>query len=146
MDQPRLAHGLDQIAAVENRRNGSQLMTIVKETTVNLALAYYQAVGNKNAGAVAEFLHPDVRLIGPLGEHAGKEAVLKAVTNFATLLKRLRVCASFGSSDQAMVNYEVDFGEPFGICRSAALITFQENQIARLELFFDARPFEKNTA
>jgi hypothetical protein len=40
-----------------------------------------------------------------------------------------------------MVNYEVDFGEPFGLCRSAALFTFEDNLIARLELFFDARPF-----
>jgi hypothetical protein len=98
-------------------------MTILTETRVNLANAHYQALGNKNTIGVAELLHSDVHLIGPLGEQVGMEAVLPAVTKFATLLKSLRVRASFGSRDKAMVNYEVDFGEPFGICRSAALIT-----------------------
>jgi ketosteroid isomerase-like protein len=121
-------------------------MTISTVTTVNLAKAYYQAMGNKDTAGVAELLHSDVHLIGPLGELAGKEKVLQAVTEFTALLKSLRVHASFGSKDQAMVNYDVDFGQPFGICRSASLITFQDNLIARLELFYDARPFEKNAA
>jgi hypothetical protein len=55
------------------------------------------------------------------------------------------VKVSFGSEDQAMVNYDVDFGDPFGVVRTAALITRKENLIARIELFFDARPFEANT-
>ena len=121
-------------------------MTISTDTTVNLAKAYYQAMGNKDTAGVAELLHSDVHLIGPLGKLAGKEAVLKAVTEFTALLKSLCVHASFGSKDQAMVNYDVDFGQPFGICRTASLITFQDNLIARLELFYDARPFEKNAA
>jgi pyruvate dehydrogenase complex dehydrogenase (E1) component len=54
--------------------------------------------------------------------------------------------ASFGSKDQAMVNYDVDFGRLFGICHTAALITFEDNLIARIELFFDARPIEKIAA
>jgi hypothetical protein len=78
-----------------------------------------------------------------LGELSGKEAVLGAVTKFAAQLNSLSVNIGFGSEEQAMVNYDVDFGPPFGICRTAALLTFQENLIARLELFFDARPFEK---
>jgi hypothetical protein len=118
----------------------------LKEVTVNLANTYYQAMANKDIGGVASLLHPDVRLIGPLGEVAGKESVLQAVTRFAALLRSLRVHASFGSKDQAMVNYDVDFGQLFGICHTAALITFEDNLIARIELFFDARPFEKIAA
>jgi hypothetical protein len=44
-----------------------------------------------------------------------------------------------------MVNYEADFGDPYGIVRSAALITCKDNLIARIELFFDPRPFTDNT-
>lgn len=76
-------------------------MTIPTETAVNLALAYYRANGNKCTRHLGEFLHPDARLIGPLGEVAGKESVLEAVTGFATLFKSLRVNASFGSENQA---------------------------------------------
>jgi hypothetical protein len=46
-------------------------MAILKEATVNLANTYYQAMANKDIGGVASLLHPDVRLIGPLGEVAG---------------------------------------------------------------------------
>ncbi len=116
-------------------------MKIVKEAAQILANAYYQAVGNKNLSAIANLLHTNVRLIGPLGNAEGKESVLRAVTGFASLLRNLRVNVSFGSEEQAMVNYDVDFGDPFGIVRSAALITCKGNLIVRIELFFDARPF-----
>ena len=121
-------------------------METPKEATVNLANAYYQAVANKDTNSVAKLLHSDVRLIGPLGNAAGKESVLQAVTGFANLLKSLRVNVSFGSQEQAMVNYDGDFGERFGICRSVALLSFRDHLIERIELFFDARPFERNTA
>lgn len=115
-------------------------------SVVKLVSAYYEAVGKKNIPAVANLLHPDVSLTGPLGNAKGKAAVLQAVTGFATLLKSLRVKAAFTSEDQAMVNYDVDFGEPFGLCRSAALLWLRDDAIVGIELFFDARPFEDNTA
>ena len=51
--------------------------------------------------------------------------------------------AKFGSEDQAMLTYDMDFAEPIGVCRAAALMTFKDGLIARSELFFDARPFGK---
>jgi hypothetical protein len=84
-----------------------------------------------------------VRLIGPLGNVDEKESVLQAVTSFAGLLKSLQVTVSFGFEDRAVVNYDVDFGAPFGVIRSVALISVRDNLICRIELFFDARPFGK---
>lgn len=118
-------------------------MTIMTKTMLNLAEAYYRAIGNKDTASVAELLHPEVHLIGPLREVSGKEAVLGAITSYVAQIKGLSIHAGFGSEEQAMVNYDVDFGQPLGICRTAALLTFQDRLIARLELFFDARPFEK---
>jgi hypothetical protein len=42
---------------------------------------------------------------------------------------------------EAMLAYDGDFGDPIGICRTAALLTFKDNLIIRIELFFNARPF-----
>jgi hypothetical protein len=42
------------------------------------------------------------------------------------------------------LTYDVDFGEPIGICRTAELMTFEGSLIMRIELFYDARPFERN--
>jgi SnoaL-like protein len=119
-------------------------MTIAVERNVSSAEAYYKAMNDKDLPGVAKHLHPDVRFIGPLADLTGKEAVLEAAKRFATLIKSLRVHAKFGSDDMAMLAYEVDFGEPIGICRTAVLMTFNEALIARIELFYDARPFEKN--
>jgi hypothetical protein len=49
----------------------------------------------------------------------------------------------FGSESQAMLTYDADFGEPIGICRTAVLMAFRDDLIERIELFYDARPFEK---
>lgn len=39
---------------------------------------------------------------------------------------------------------DVDLDKPSGICRTAVLMTFKNGLIASIELFYVARPFEKN--
>ena len=119
-------------------------MTTVTERNVTTAEAYYKAMNDKDLAGVARHLHPEVRFVGPMADLVGKEAVLEAAKRFVTLIKSLRVRAKFGSDDTAMLAYDVDFGEPIGICRTAVLMTFKEGLIASIELFYDARPFEKN--
>lgn len=119
-------------------------MTTVTERNVTSAEAYYKAMNDKDLAGVARHLHPEVRFVGPMADLVGKEAVLEAAKRFVTLIKSLRVRAKFGSDDTAMLAYDVDFGEPIGICRTAVLMTFKEGLIASIELFYDARPFEKN--
>jgi len=43
-----------------------------------------------------------------------------------------------------MLAYDVDFGEPIGMCRTTVLMTFGDGLIPCIELFYDARLFEKN--
>jgi len=119
-------------------------MTTVTERNVTTAEAYYEAMNDKDLAGVARHLHPDVRFVGPMADLVGKEAVLEAAKRFVTLIKSLRVRAKFGSDDTAMLAYDVDFGEPIGICRTAVLMTFKDGLVASIELFYDARPFEKN--
>lgn len=119
-------------------------MTTLTERNVASAEAYYKAMNDKDLAGVAKHLHPVVRFIGPLADLNGKEAVLEAAKRFAALIKSLRVRAKFGSDDNVMLAYDVDFGEPIGICRTAVLMTFKDGVIGRIELFYDARPFEKN--
>jgi ketosteroid isomerase-like protein len=119
-------------------------VTPATQRNVASAEAYYQAMNDKDLASVATHLHPDVRFMAPLADLTGKEAVLEAAKRFVNLTKSLRVRAKFGSDDKAMLTYDVDFGEPIGICRTAALMTFERSLIVRIELFYDARPFERN--
>ena len=42
-----------------------------------------------------------------------------------------------------MVENNVACPAPIGMIQTAALMTFKDGLIARIELFYDARPFEK---
>jgi hypothetical protein len=54
------------------------------------------------------------------------------------LIKSIKVHTKFGSGDQAILIYDIDFAEPIGVCRAAALMTFKDGLIVHKELFFGA--------
>jgi hypothetical protein len=114
------------------------------ERNVACAEAYYKAINDKDVKGVACHLHPQVQFVGPMASLAGKEPVLEAARRFMSLIHGIRVRAKFGSEHQAMLSYDADVGEPIGICRTAVLMTFRDDMIERIELFYDARPFDKN--
>jgi SnoaL-like domain len=105
--------------------------------------AYYQAMSNKDLPAMAQHLHPDVRLLTPMEDLSGRDAVLEAAKKLLGFIKSVEVQARFDSGNQAMLVYNMHFAEPTGVCRTAALMTFQDILIVRNELFFDASPFKK---
>jgi ketosteroid isomerase-like protein len=115
----------------------------MSENHVDVAVAYYTAMGEKNITGVEKCLHPDVQFFAPLAKAAGKEAVLEAARGFISFFKTLTVRAKCGSGEQAMVVYDLDCPAPVGSFSSAALMTFKEGLIAKIELFYDARPFNK---
>jgi Domain of unknown function (DUF4440) len=111
--------------------------------TAEIIEEYYKAIGSKNFELIKKRLHPDVQFIGPLAKMKGKEAVLEATKKFTSLFKTLNIRAKFGSKNQAMVVYDLDCPEPIGIFSSSALMTFENEFITKIELFYDARPFDK---
>lgn len=104
---------------------------------------YYKALAEKNMVYIEKQLHPDVRFIGPLGEVVGKDNVLDHTKKFAAFFKTLKMRAQFGAQDQAMIVYDVDLPAPIGSIRTASLMTFQNELVIRIELFFDAAPMMK---
>lgn len=113
------------------------------ERNVSSAIAYYKAMNDKDVPGMGRYLHPDVQLMSPMEHLTGKEAVLEAAKKLSRHIQSIKMHAKFGSEEQAMVSYDMNFAEPIGVCRAAALMTFTDGLIARNELFFDARPFAK---
>jgi hypothetical protein len=111
------------------------------DQNITFAEAYYKAYNDKDLKAIARHLCPDVQLVAPMGESSGREAVLEAAKRFLTIINSVEIRARFGSGDQVMLAYDLNYGKPAAICRTAVLMTFKEGLIARLELFYDARPF-----
>jgi hypothetical protein len=63
------------------------------EKNVASALAYYKAMADQDVTGMARYLHPDVRLVSPMEELIGKEAVLVAVKPFVDLIKSIKINA-----------------------------------------------------
>jgi hypothetical protein len=104
---------------------------------------YYEAIGKKDFGKLEQWLSPDVEFIGPLAKLKGRDAVIETTKKFTSVFKTLQVRAHFGSANQAMVVYDLDCHEPIGKVSSSALMTFAKDLIVKIELFYDARPFDK---
>lgn len=110
---------------------------------IAIAEAYYTAMNEKNSAEMSKYLHPNVQFSTPLAKLSGKEAVLDAATRFSTFFTKLTIRAQFGSEDQAMIAYDVEFPKPIGTVPTAVLMTFEDGLIAKYQLFYDARPFEE---
>jgi hypothetical protein len=113
----------------------------MSKTNIEIAETFYTLMGKKDIGSLEQYVHPDIHFIAPLGEAKGNEAYLEKTKFFMDILKTLSIRSIFESGDQVMFAYNVDFPEPFGVVRSAALMTFDEGLIKKVELFYDARPF-----
>lgn len=111
---------------------------------ITSALAYFQAMNNRDLTGMEQHLHPEIQFIGPLAKIKGKEGVLKAVKPLLALCNNLKMRAQFSEGDQVMLAYDIDFQDPIGHTRTAVLLTFKEGLIIRYEVFFDARPFGKS--
>lgn len=111
------------------------------EKNLKTAEDYYKAMHNKDLSAMGTYLHPDVCFLGPLASITGKAAVLEGAKNVLQLFKNLVIRAKCCSEDKVMLAYDLECPEPFGTLRVAALMTFKDDLISKIELFFDARPF-----
>ncbi|MCE2984083.1 MAG: nuclear transport factor 2 family protein [Parachlamydia sp.] len=109
----------------------------MKEEPITMAVDYYQKIGAKNSEGVKKYLHPNVLFYGPLASLSGHQAVIQAIENFMHAIESLTICAKFGSENQAMVVYEVNFPGIAPDFPGAALLDFQEGLIARIQLFYD---------
>ena len=106
----------------------------MSEKNIALAVAYYQAMGNKNLATIEKLLHPDVRLISPMAQIEGKDAVLNAVKHFLAVFNTLTIRAKFGSGDQAMVVYNLDCSAPFGIVRGVMNFFMTQGLLSKNEM------------
>lgn len=113
------------------------------KNNVDIAESYYLAMGKKNTSEMAPYLHPNVEFIGPLGTMQGKEVLIEATKKLTSLYNSLLIRTKFGSGDQVMIAYDLDCPAPIGNFRVAALMSLRAGLIEKIELFYDARPFDK---
>ena len=114
-------------------------------TTSNLRLAesYYNAMLAKDFDKMVSYLHDNVHFIGPLAEMHGKDAVVGAAKNFGGMLQDIQIRSRFAAGDQIMFAYDMTIPAPIGKFRAAVLMEFMDRLISKIELFYDASPFQE---
>ena len=114
-------------------------------TTDNLSLAesYYNAMLAKDFDKMTIYLHDNVHFIGPLAEMHGKDAVVLAAKNFGGILQDIQIRSRFSSGNQIMFAYDMIVPAPIGKFRAAVLMEFADQLISKIELFYDASPFQE---
>jgi|SRR5947209_4599676 len=110
---------------------------------LNTAEEYLNAWSRKDVEAISKYVDPNIRFVGPMMQTTGKEAFLEGARRVLGLLKEIKLRAKFAAGEQALLTYDFICAEPIGNCRTAELITFKNGLISGVELFFDARPFER---
>ncbi len=113
----------------------------MKTNTTEIAKAYYTALNKKDIPSIEKYVHPDIQLVSPLGKVSGKEDFMESIAFFSSFLLTINVHTILGSDDQAMSTYDVEFPAPIGLVPTAGLIIFKDGLIAKIEIFFDPRPF-----
>ena len=119
--------------------------TTNSESDNNLKSAknYYKAMLAKDFDKMASYLHDNVHFIGPLAEMHGKEAVVSVAKNFGGILQDIQIRSRFSSGNQIMFAYNMIVPAPIGKFRAAVLMEFTDQLISKIELFYDASPFEE---
>lgn len=113
------------------------------DNNLKFAENYYKAMLAKDFDEMASYLHNDVHFIGPLAEMHGKEAVVSAAKNFGGILQDIQIRSRFSSGNQIMFAYDMIVRPPIGKFRAAVLMEFTDRLISKIELFYDASPFEE---
>lgn len=111
--------------------------------TLTIAESYYNAMLEKDFDKMASHLHNNVHFIGPLAQMSGKDAVVTAAKNFGAILQDIQIRARFASGNQIMFAYDMTLPAPISKFRAAVLMEFMDGLISKIELFYDARPFEE---
>ena len=119
--------------------------TTNSESDNNLKVSehYYNSMLAKDFDKMAGYLHNDVYFIGPLAEMHGKESVVSAAKNFGGILQDIQIRSRFSSDNQIMFAYDMVVPVPIGKFRAAVLMEFTDQLISKIELFYDASPFEE---
>lgn len=113
------------------------------DDNLKFAENYYNAMLTKDFDKMASHLHDNVHFIGPLAEMHGKEQIVTAAKNFGGILQDIQIRSRFASHDQIMFAYDMVVPAPISKFRAAVLMEFTDRLISKIELFYDASPFQE---
>ena len=105
--------------------------------------AYLKALDRKDVQTIISLVDLDIRFKTPVEESFTRDDFIMSVRRMLINLRGVHITAKFSSGEQAIFTYEMNFNEPVGIVKTASIMAFAGDKIKDIEVFFDARPFER---
>jgi ketosteroid isomerase-like protein len=116
----------------------------MQNTTLNpktLVAQYIEAVGAKDYDAVSRYLSPDLSFKGPFMQSESADAFIASLKRMAPIWEANRIREVFAEGDRACVIYDFVSNTEAGAMPCIELLTFRDDRIASIELFFDRAQF-----
>ena len=107
----------------------------------SLAVRYIEAAGSKDYAAITPMLAPDVTFKGVAFETRGAEEFIAPFKRMAPVWVRSDIRNVFVEGDQVCVIYDFVTDTDAVSVPCIELITFRDEKITRVELFFDRVQF-----
>jgi hypothetical protein len=109
----------------------------MSQSNLDMAEAYYSAMGSGNDGKLRSLLHDDVKYVDPLWPLTGKNRVWPAAKKFSAAVKQLKLTEKSSTDDQVTLVYDVTFKKSDKPLRTVVLMTFGDGLIKQIELVYD---------
>jgi len=107
----------------------------------SIAAAYIDAVGKKDFASVEGMLAPDLAFKGPFMQLASAAEFIGALRRLSPILDRNDIRYVFADADRACVVYDFVTSTASGSIPTIEVVTFRDDKIAAIELFFDRMQF-----
>lgn len=111
----------------------------MNKSNLEYAKQYYDWIVKKDLNNINNLLHETIEFVGPMCTIKGKSEVFSAITGYAKIVEDIEIIDKFSSNDKVMLTYLLTYqGQK---SRAAVMLTFANNLIKKLELYYDPTPF-----
>ncbi|WP_433440506.1 nuclear transport factor 2 family protein [Nonomuraea sp. CA-141351] len=114
------------------------------QAPADVAVAFIEAFGRQDIDTLARYLAEEVVFESPRVRLTGARAVAEAVGQFAQAVIGVKILASLGDGEQALITYNMETG-PFGTIRAVDHLVVRDGKIVADTLVFDTGALGQGT-
>lgn len=107
----------------------------------DVVMGFQMAMGKGDMKGARGFLADDLSFVGPFDRFSSPEPYLAALGQLAPMIERVDMKRVFADGDEVALFYDLVTKTPAGTAPCAEWYQVRGGKIARIQVYFDARPF-----
>jgi len=114
----------------------------MRDDPKSLALAYMDAISNKELNKVEALLAPDLKFVGPSMARSTASDFIAALKRLAAIHVRNEVKRLFADGDEVCIIYDFVTDTPAGALPTIEWLHFERGRIRAINLYYDRVPWK----